>query len=203
MTEEEITALQATNEELVTRVNQLEVINKDLTVQRKELNDKLQDGLTDDEAKAEITNLKALLSGVEDEKTQQTAEFDTKINSMRMRDVLREAGVEAQNSDAMESLSALMLDGVSYDDGFKWANEDGTTRYNEAKKPYGVIDRVNELKEGDKGYLFKPVTGGGGGANVPTSAPQGGLIRTKMSVKEQVDFRATHGEEAYMALPII
>ena len=167
MTDEEIKALQDTNAELVNRVNQLESINTDLVDQKKELKQKLQDGVTDDEAKAEIDNLKTLLSQVEEERNTLTSDYDKQINTMRMRDVLKEAGVEAQNSDAMEALSNLVLDGASYEDGFVWKNDDGSTRYNDEKKPYSVVDKVNELKEGSKSYLFAPTKGGGGGTTPP------------------------------------
>ena len=172
MTEEEIKALQATNEELVARVGQLESINVDLVGQKKELKNKLETGLTDEEAKAEIANLKSLLDGAEGEKSQLQADHTTAMNSMRMRDLLRESGVKAQNSDAMEALTNIMLDGVAYEDGFKWVNEDGTTKYNESNKQYGVIDRVNELKEGSKSYLFAPSKGGGGGETPPSATDE-------------------------------
>ncbi len=169
MTDEEIATLQSTNEELVARVNQLESINTDLVGQKKDLKQQLQDGMTDTEAKAEIDNLKALLEGAEGERSELETQHTGQINGMRMKDLLREAGIKAQNDDAMGALSSLMLEGVSYDEGFKWLNEDGTTRYNEAKKPYGIIDRVNELKDGDKSYLFAPVTGGGSGDKTPVA----------------------------------
>ena len=171
MTDEEIKTLQDTNKQLTERVNQLESINVDLVDQKKEFKKKLEDGLTDDEAKAEITNLKALLDGANDEKSQLTSEHDKQINSMRMREVLRDAGVKAQNSDAMESLSSLVLDGASFDEGFVYMNEDGTTKYNtDTNKPYGVTDRVAELRESNKSYLFEAKTGGGGGN--PPAAPE-------------------------------
>jgi len=168
MTDEEITALQATNATLVERVTQLESINTDLAEQKKLFKAKLQDGLSDDEAKAEIANLKSLLEGAQGEQESLRSEHNNQINSMRMRDVLREAGVNAQNGDAMDALSSLVLDGASYEDGFVWKNEDGSTVYNEANKPYGVIDRVNELKDSNKSYLFKATTGGGGGGDTQT-----------------------------------
>ena len=172
MTEEEITALQTANTELVARVQQLESINVDLKGQKIELKQKLQDGLTDDDAKAEIANLKGLLEATEGEKSQLQTEHIGAMNSMRMRDVLREAGVKAQNADALDVIASQMLDGVTYEDGFKWVNDDGSTRYNEANKPYGVIDRVNELKGGDKSYLFAEAKGGGGGAVDAPAEPQ-------------------------------
>ena len=167
MTDEELKALQDTNSQLVERVQQLESINTDLKTQKIELKQKLQDGLTDDEAKAEIANLKTLLDNSQGEREQLETTHKGEVNAMRMRGVLRDANVNAQNSDAMEALSALVLDGASYEDGFVWKNEDGSTRYNGSDKPYGVIDRVNELKEGDKSYLFAPVKGGGGGNPPP------------------------------------
>ncbi len=170
MTEEEIKALQDTNTQLVERVTQLESINVDLVEQKKLFKAKLEDGLSDDEAKAEITNLKSLLEGAQGEQDSLRSEHTNQLNGMRMRDVLRDAGVKAQNSDAMEALSSLVLDGASYEDGFVWKSEDGATRYNSDNKPYGVIDRVNELRDGNKSYLFEAKTGGGGG-NPPPATP--------------------------------
>ncbi len=169
MTDEELKALEETNKSLVERVQQLESINTDLVSQKKELKNKLEDGLSDDEAKAEILNLKALLESSQGEREQLETTHKGEVNSMRMRGVLRDANVNAQNSDAMESLSSLMLEGASYEDGFVWKNEDGTTRYNEQNKPYGIIDKVNELKGGDKSYLFAPIKGGGGGDSTPAA----------------------------------
>jgi len=169
MTEEEIKALQDTNNDLVERVNQLESINVDLVAQKKEFKQKLEEGLTDEDAKTEINSLKNLLAGVEDERNGLIAEHSKQVNGMRMKDLLRESGIKAQNSDALEALSGLVLDGSTYEDGFTWKNEDGSTRYNEDKKPYGVIDRVNELREGDKSYLFQPITGGGAAETISTA----------------------------------
>jgi len=165
MTEEEIAALQEVNKSLTERVNQLESINVSLVDQKKELKLKLEDGLTDEEAKTEINNLKALLEVSDSEKSELIDGHSQQINGMRMKDALRDAGVLAQNDDAMSAISSLVLDGSSYDDGFLYKNEDGSTKYNEANKPYGIIDKVNELKEGNKSYLFAPIKGGGGSEN--------------------------------------
>ena len=186
MTDEEIQALKDTNTQLVSRVTQLESINTDLVDQKKDLKEKLQTGLTDDEAKAEIQSLKSLLEGVESEKATAQSEFNSTLNSMRMKDVLREAGVNAQNSDALEALSSLVLDGASYEDGFNYKNDDGSTVYNSENKPYGVIDKVNELREGDKSYLFAPTAGGGGTSKAP--AP----TETKTGINEILNASLTY-----------
>ena len=121
-----------------------------------------------DALKAEVENLKKLLDGSKEEIEAVKAESEATLNKMRMRDMVKAAGIEAQNDDALNAVVELALDGVKYEDGFVWQNEDGTTRYNEENKPYSVVDRINELREGDKSYLFKPQQGGGAGSgNTP------------------------------------
>ena len=163
MTEEEIVELKATNDSLVARVNQLESINTDLVDQKKQLKQKLEDGSTDEELKAELNNYKQQLEQVEADKAEITANYRGELNTLNMVNALKEAGIEAQNNDALSAIANLALDGAEYKDGsFMYANDDGTTKFNEANKSYGIIDRVNELKGGDKSYLFAPIQGGGG-----------------------------------------
>ncbi len=168
MTNEE---LEQTNKDLVQRVTQLESINSDLVDQKKELKSKLQSGITDESVKAELDNLKSLLESSDSEKQKLISDHGTEINGMRMLDSLREAGVKAQNSDAMSAIADLVLDGSDYDNGFVWKNEDGSTVYNESNKPYGIVDKINELKESEKAYLFEAAVGGGGVTTPPTTKP--------------------------------
>ena len=172
MTEEEIATLKKANDDLVARVQQLESINTDLVGQKKELKSKLEEGLSDAEAKAEIDNLRALLDGTEAEKAELQSTHSAQINAMRMKDALRGLGVNAQNNDAFDNISNLVLDGATFDDGFKWVGEDGATKYNTENKPYSIQDRINELKESEKSYLFAPAKGGGGGNPAPSTADE-------------------------------
>ncbi len=169
MNEEEIAALQETNNDLVSRVNQLESINVSLVDQKKELKLKLEDGLTDEEAKTEINNLKALLEVSDSEKQELIDGHSTEMKSMHMNNLLRDSKVEARVGDR-DKLISMALDGATYDEGFKWVNEDGSTRYNDAKKPFGVIDRINEIRDSDMKYIIEPIKGGGGSENhAPTA----------------------------------
>jgi hypothetical protein len=93
--------------------------------------------------------------------------YTKEVNSLKMNDALRLSGVQAMNSDAMSAIAELVMEGASYEDGFVWKNEDGSTIYNESNKPYGIMDKVNELREGSKSYLFKQPTGGGPTGEVP------------------------------------
>ncbi len=173
MTEEEITALQETNKALTTRVNQLESINTDLVEQRADLKQKIADGSTDEELKAELANYKAQLSTVEADRTEIENNFKADIASLNMINELKASGVLAHNDDALKAISQMALQDAKFDDGaFVYLNEDGTTRFNDEQKPYSVIDKVNELKGGDKSYFFKEPQGGGGAGDKPDIAPK-------------------------------
>lgn len=162
MTEEEIKALQDTNKELVSRVSQLESINISLVDQKKELKQKLEDGVTDEELKAELDNYKVQLEGVQVEKDNLSNEYQKELNSLRMVTMLKEMGVETHNIDALNAVAELTLSDASYKDGaFVYLNEDGTTIFNDENKSFSVQDKINQLKEGEKSYLFKQPTGGG------------------------------------------
>jgi len=162
MTDEEIKALQDTNKELTERVNQLESINTDLVAQKKDLKQKIEEGVTDEEMKLELENYKVQLSQVEQDKVELKAEYSKEVNGLHMASQLRDMGIETHNTDAMGAVSELVLADATYrDGGFVFLNDDGTTKFNESNKDYSIQDKINELKEGDKSYLFKTATGGG------------------------------------------
>jgi len=170
MTDEEIAELQSTNKTLTERVNQLESINTDLVTQKKELKQKLEDGSTDEELKAELNNYKEQLSQVEQDKQSLQDGYTAELNSLNMQAQLKELGVSVHNSDAMNAVVELALQDATYKDGgFQYLNDDGTTRFNDSNKDYSIQDKINELKEGDKSYLFTKATGGG--ASDTTTAP--------------------------------
>ncbi len=168
MTPEEIQALQDTNKELTERVNQLESINTDLVTQKKDLKQKIEDGVTDEDMKLELDNYKAQLAQVESDKESLRDGYTSELNGLHMLQQLKEMGVEAHNSDAMNAVSELVLQDATYKDGsFVFLNEDGTTKFNESNKDFSIQDKINQMKESDKSYLFKVATGGGA-----TDAPQ-------------------------------
>ena len=170
MTDEQIVELQNTNKTLTERVNQLESINTDLVDQKKELKQKLTDGATDEDLKAELSNYKEQLSQVEADKQSLQDGYTKELNSLQMASQLKEMGVEVHNGDAMNAVVELALTEATYKDGgFAFLNEDGTTRFNDSNKDYSLQDKINDLKESDKSYLFKQATGGG--ATDTTTAP--------------------------------
>ncbi len=175
MTEEQIEELQATNKSLAERVTQLESINISLVDQKKELKQKLEDGYNDEDMKKELDNYKQQLDLSESDKASIKDGYTKEMNTMHMMQQLRELGVETHNQDALNAVAELAMGGSEYrDGGFVYLDEDGTTRFNEASKNYSVIDKINELKDGDKNYLFKQPNGGGAGdtpKQVPNNKP--------------------------------
>ena len=159
-----IDTLSKTNEDLVSRVGTLEIANTDLIQERKDLKDKLKAGSNDEQLKAELDNYKSKLDEVTKANDTLKADYDKDLNSLRMTGMLKDMGIETHNTDALNSVAELALSEATYQDGaFVYLNEDGTTRFNEANNAYSVLDKVNELKEGDKSYLFKQPKGGGAG----------------------------------------
>lgn len=169
MTPEEIQALKDTNESLVARVTQLESINLDLVDQKKELKIKLTEGFNDADMKAELDNYKAQLGNVESEKAELQSGFTEKLSKLQMNNILRDLGIKAQTPEALEKIAEMVLaDATATEEGaFKFLNEDKTTRFNEAKNEYGVMDKINELKEGGNSFYFAPEKGAGGGGDAP------------------------------------
>lgn len=206
MTEEEIKELQNTNESLVARVTQLESINIDLVDQKKELKDKLQNGFNDEDMKAELDNYKAKIGEIENEKTEIEQGYTNKLSKLQMKTLLNDLKVKGQTPEALDVIADLILaEATPGEDGtFAFLKEDKTTRFNDANKEYSVIDKINELKESGNSFYFAQEKGAGGGiiGDGSTSNPKP-LIRTQMSIQEQIDYRQTNGEEAYQALPII
>jgi seryl-tRNA synthetase len=165
MTTEELQAkveeLQATNAQLVESIGKLETANKDLVEQRQQLKEKLKEGANDEELKKELDSYKKQLEKVEAEKSEIEQSYTQKLSKMQIKQMLKEAGVKAHNDDAFESIAELALDGAKYDGGaFVYTDEEGKTLFNEANKPYSVLDKVNELRDSEKSYLFVQDTGG-------------------------------------------
>ena len=191
MTPEEIQALQDTNKELTERVNQLESINTDLVTQKHDLKQKIEDGVTDEDMKLELTNYKEQLAQVESDKESLRDGYTKELNGLHMMQQLREMGVEAHNSDAMNAVSELVLQDATYKDGsFVFLNSDGTTRFNESNKDFSIQDKINEMKESDKSYLFKAATGGG--ATDTPSTPHGTNYKD-MTAQDKVDYFNKNG----------
>ena len=174
MNEEELKAklaeLEETNDLLVESVGKLEKANTDLVSQRAELKEKIKANSGDEELKKELDAYKQQLEEVEADKEALVGDFTHKLASKDMVQQLSALGVKTHNADALSAVSDLILKDAVYEDGaFKFVNDENTTRFNDANQPFNLQDRVNELKESDKAYLFVPATGGG--ATDTTTAP--------------------------------
>jgi len=172
MTEEEIQALQATNKELVAKVGFLEKDLSKAIIKRDEAKQALADNTGDDELRKELDNYKEQLSQVEQDKAEIESSFTSKLAQRDMLSQLNELGVKAHNADALQAIADLTLSDAKYEDGsFAYLKEDGTTRFSDADKPFSIQDRVNELRESDKAYLFVPATGGGATDTITAPTP--------------------------------
>ena len=171
LTEEEIEVLQATNKELVAKVGFLEKDLSKAIIKRDEAKQALADNTGDDELRNELDNYKQQLEQVGQDKADIEASFTSKLAQRDMISQLNELGVKAHNVDALNAIAELTLGDAKYDDGgFSFQKEDGTTRFNsDTDKPYSIQDKINELKDSDKNYLF--VADSGGGATDTTTAP--------------------------------
>ena len=186
MTTEEMEArikeLETNNADLVLGIGKLELANKDLVADRTSLKEKLKDGSGDEALKLELDNYKAKLDEVEADKAGMENGFKVQLSQRDMLTQLGSLGVKAHNSDALNAITDLVLGDAVYEDGgFKFVNEDGTTKFSQADKPYSIQDKVNELKDSDKGYLFVADTGAGTPNNESGSAPKESSYDTFMT----------------------
>ena len=177
MNEEELKAklaeLEETNKSLVESVGKLEKANTDLVSQRTELKEKIKANSGDEELKKELDAYKLQLEEVEADKEALVGDFTHKLASKDMVQQLSALGVKTHNADALNMVSDLILNDAKYEDGaFKFVTEDNTTRFNDSNKPFNLQDKVNELKESDKSYLFVPSNGGGATDTTTAPAPQ-------------------------------
>lgn len=176
-----LTGFVDTNTANVEKINSLERVNADLVAQRSEWRKNVRD-MAPEHAQKEIENLTNQLAEVSTQRDNQRAQYDTELNGLRINALLKEMGIEGQNADALSSIGQLALQGAEYKDGaFVYLNEDGTTRYNDTK-PYTVLDKINDLKESEKSYLFKQATGGGfkpSNGNPPPNKPMTDEERVK------------------------
>jgi len=171
--EAKIKELEETNGQLVERVGQLESINKDLVEQKKELKEKIKEGATDEELKKELDNYKAQLEQTEQEREALKAEMTKEISTLRLSQIVEGLGIKFKNDFAREAVIEDILKEAKYEDGeFKFINEDGTTRFNEANKEYGVIDSINAIRQTDKGILIEDSKGGDAGSNKQAAPTQ-------------------------------
>jgi chromosome segregation ATPase len=168
--EEELEAVKATNKELVDKVGFLEKDLSKAIAKRDEAKQALADNTGDEELRKELDNYKEQLSQVEQDKADIESTFTHKLAQRDMISQLNELGVKAHNMDALNAIAELTLSDAKYEDGsFKYLKDDGTTKFSDTDKEYSIQDKINELKEGDKSYLFKQATGGG--ASDTTTAP--------------------------------
>ena len=177
MTNEEydnkIAELEATNGELVASVKKLETANSSMVAERSELKQKIKDGSTDDTLKADLEKAQALLAEKDAEVEAVRTETTAELAKRDMISQLQSLGVKAHNDTALNEIANTILNDAQYEDGgFKFLDEDNTTRYNDAKKPYSIMDKVNAMKEGDDAFRFAVATGGGATDTTTAPAPQ-------------------------------
>ncbi len=88
----------------------------------------------------------------------------SEIDGMVMLDTLRSLGVDQQvfNQNALTDLGRDLLIGATRDGSqFSFRDEEGKTRFNDSGIPSTIQDRIDELREDESKYYFKPITGGG------------------------------------------
>ena len=165
-----IEELESTNSDLVTSDKKLETANSSLVDERTTLKQKIKDGSTDDTLKAELEKAQSLLAEKDAEVEAVRTETTQELAKRDMISQLHSLGVKAHNDKALNEIANTILGEAVYEDGaFKFVDEDGTTKYNEAKKPFSIQDKINDMKSGDDSFRFAPSTGGG--ASDTTTAP--------------------------------
>ena len=112
---------------------------------------------------------------------------------MILKDTLRGLGVAdmVQNDRAFKELTKLVLDGAVRE-GAVFTFKDGDKTLFNGGRPVNVEDRIQDLREGDFSYLFKPSVGGGGGQGVPNTTP----TSTKNDNDRANDMRKRMGHRA-------
>ena len=177
MTTEELEAkiqtLEATNTDLVTSIGKLEKANADLVTERVEFKQKLKDGVSDEELKAENEKLLAVIENQDQKFSDIESSHRSEVNEMKIISMFDATGIKADSDKAKELLIPLLKQGSDFaEDGFKYTDEDNTTLFKEDNRKYDLMDRINELKEGGYSGLFEKQTGGGATDTTTAPAPQ-------------------------------
>jgi len=193
MTQEELEAkvkeLETNNADLVSSIGKLEKANMDLVGERTTLKQKLKDGVTDEELKAENEKLMAVIESNEAKSNELEVSHRSEVNEMKIISMFDALGIEADSDEAKELLIPLLKEGSDFaEDGFRYIDSENTTVFKDNNRKYDLMDRVNDLRESGYGGLFQPQVGGG--ATDTTTAP---TPNTDMSAQGRADYFKTHG----------
>ena len=177
----EVKSIYDSNSDNVKRIGSLETDIHKAVEKRQSIKDlvRTQLGLTDvseeslssyangvDEGlKSENTALQERLIELQDKYDGLGSTHETEISTMILKDTLRGLGIgdRTANDRAFTELTKLVLDGAERDGATFVFKKDGQTVYNDSNRPLNVEDRISQLQDSEYSYLFKPVTGGGGG----------------------------------------
>jgi len=99
---------------------------------------------------------------------------EKEVSEMILKDTLRGLGIgdRVANDRAFSELTKLVLNGATREGAAFTFKEDGKTIFADGGKPMNVEDRINQLQGGEYSYLFKTVTGAGGGQNKDGMPPK-------------------------------
>ena len=123
---------------------------------------------------AEVQNLQKQLQSVTNDYDGKLKEATSKLNGFVMESALSQTGLaqKAANAKAYEALKNDVLSGATLDGGnIVFKNEDGTTRYGNNGKPYGLSDRVAEIEASEDYAPFLKATNKGGSGTPPNQTP--------------------------------
>ena len=165
----------------------------------------LKGGKGDEKLTAEIANLKTLLETANSDKTTQSNEYESKLQTMALDNAISNSSVGANvaNEAMFGIVKNLIKDGATYENGeIVYKNSDGTTAFSGSGKPMNINDKISALKS-DANYagLFKPDANGGSGTPPQNNGGSTGLKRGSMNHSEKGKYIAEHGQDAYLALP--
>ncbi len=93
------------------------------------------------------------------------------VDQMIMMDTLRglEMGSQVWNDRALKDLAVDLLKDASRESGVFEFKEDNKTLFNDVGQPMTVADKIEEMRNSNDAYYFKPTTGAGGGQGSATT----------------------------------
>lgn len=153
-------------------------------------------GTGDEALKSEVTTLQEKIEMITQERDGLTSKHTNELNTMRMTDMLRSMGVDANvwNQSAFEAVAKKMLDGAEYTDGgFVYKAEDGATVFGNNGKALTVKERIAQLREDETMYQFKPTAGGGATGGDKSPFGQGAELKGEALAQAKADYITTHG----------
>ncbi len=137
----------------------------------------------DDSLKLDNETLQGKLAELTNSYDGLESKHETEISQMILKDTLRGLGIgnRIQNDVAFSELTKLVMNGATREGANFTFKADGKTLFGDGGKPLNVEDRVSQLQEGDYSYLFKPVSGAGGGQEVALPPKQQNKLQSAVS----------------------